>query len=88
MTCEHVQQLPSPPPEPPEPPAGCSDCAALGESVWTHLRMCLSCGHVACCDSSPHRHATVHYHRSDHPVMRSAEPGEAWRWCYRDRRLV
>ncbi|HEV7451179.1 MAG TPA: UBP-type zinc finger domain-containing protein [Pseudonocardiaceae bacterium] len=87
MTCEHVQQLPSPAPTPPEP-ASCSDCAALGESVWAHLRMCLSCGHVACCDSSPHRHATVHYYRSDHPVMRSAEPGETWRWCYLDRRLV
>jgi uncharacterized UBP type Zn finger protein len=87
MTCEHVQQLPSPAPEPPDP-ASCSDCAELGESVWAHLRMCLSCGHVACCDSSPHRHATVHYYRSDHPVMQSAEPGESWRWCYLDHRLV
>jgi uncharacterized UBP type Zn finger protein len=87
MTCEHVQQLPDPAPEPPEP-ASCSDCVALGESMWAHLRMCLTCGHVACCDSSPHRHATVHYYRSDHPVMRSAEPGETWRWCYRDHRLV
>ncbi|MFN2534437.1 MAG: UBP-type zinc finger domain-containing protein [Pseudonocardiaceae bacterium] len=50
--------------------------------------MCLTCGHVACCDSSPHRHATAHYVRCEHPVMRSAEPGESWRWCYRDQRLV
>jgi uncharacterized UBP type Zn finger protein len=87
MTCEHVQQLPSPAPEPPDL-ASCMDCAELGESVWAHLRMCLTCGHVACCDSSPHRHATAHHLRSEHPVMRSAEPGETWRWCYRDHRLV
>ncbi|MGH3872508.1 MAG: UBP-type zinc finger domain-containing protein [Pseudonocardiaceae bacterium] len=87
MSCEHVEQLPRPAPEPTEL-VGCDDCAALGESVWAHLRMCLTCGHVACCDSSPHRHATAHYHRSAHPVMRSAEPGENWRWCYRDSRLV
>ncbi len=67
---------------------GCQDCHALGESVWAHLRMCLSCGHVACCDSSPHRHAAAHSKESGHPVMRSFEPGEAWRWCYEDRRIV
>jgi uncharacterized UBP type Zn finger protein len=50
--------------------------------------MCLSCGHVACCDSSPHRHATTHHQESAHPVMRSYEPGESWRWCYVDQRLV
>lgn len=61
----------------------CSDCHALGESTWAHLRMCLSCGHVACCDSSPHTHATAHFHATGHPVMRSVEPGESWRWCYR-----
>lgn len=61
---------------------GCLDCAALGEHTWTHLRMCLSCGGVRCCDSSPHRHATAHFHGSAHPVMRSVEPGESWRWCY------
>lgn len=60
----------------------CSDCHALGESTWAHLRMCLTCGHVACCDSSPHTHATAHFHSSTHPVMRSVEPGESWRWCY------
>lgn len=87
MTCEHVSQLPDPAPEQPEQPA-CVDCTELGETFWAQLRMCLTCGHVACCDSSPHRHATVHYYLSDHPVMRSAEPGEAWRWCYLDHRLV
>lgn len=60
----------------------CTDCTALGEETWAHLRMCLSCGHVACCDSSPHTHATAHHRESGHPVMRSVEPGETWRWCY------
>ncbi len=70
--------------EDPEPlnTDGCLDCVALGEETWTHLRMCLTCGGVRCCDSSPHRHATAHFHGSDHPVMRSFEPGETWRWCY------
>jgi CPA1 family monovalent cation:H+ antiporter len=65
----------------PDTPGECGDCVRDG-SQWVHLRMCLSCGHVACCDSSPRRHATAHFHESAHPVMRSAEPGEAWRWCY------
>ncbi len=60
----------------------CQDCRAVGEQTWAHLRMCLTCGHVACCDSSPHRHATAHHDDSGHPVMRSFEPGESWRWCY------
>uniref|UniRef100_UPI003D8CEBCA UBP-type zinc finger domain-containing protein n=1 Tax=Gordonia sp. B7-2 TaxID=3420932 RepID=UPI003D8CEBCA len=60
----------------------CEGCVALGEDHWAHLRMCLTCGHVGCCDSSPRRHATGHFEATGHPVMRSAEPGEAWRWCY------
>ena len=87
MSCEHVPTLPSPAPDVPDQPR-CVDCAALAESNWAHLRMCLSCGHVACCDSNPHRHATAHHLSTEHPVMRSAEPGESWRWCYLDRRLV
>lgn len=87
MSCEHVAQLPQPAPQPPQQ-VNCEDCAALGELVWAHLRMCLTCGHVGCCDSSPHRHATEHYVRCEHPVMRSAEPGETWRWCYVDQRVV
>ena len=66
---------------------GCEECMEAGESSWAHLRMCLTCGHVGCCDSSPHRHATAHFHASDHPVMRSIEPGETWRWCYVDLEL-
>ncbi|MBW0118743.1 UBP-type zinc finger domain-containing protein [Pseudonocardia abyssalis] len=72
----------------PDSADGCFDCRALGEDVWAHLRLCLSCGHVACCDSSPHRHATAHATGHDHPVVRSYEPGEAWRWCYADERIV
>lgn len=65
-------------------PDGCQECLELGERTWAHLRMCSTCGHVGCCDSSPHRHATAHHHATGHPVMRSFEPGESWRWCYVD----
>lgn len=66
----------------PNTPGECEDCVREG-SRWVHLRLCLECGHVGCCDSSPRRHATAHFHESDHPVIRSAEPGETWRWCFR-----
>ncbi|MBC8093492.1 MAG: UBP-type zinc finger domain-containing protein [Pseudonocardia sp.] len=72
----------------PDADDACADCVALGEDVWSHLRLCLTCGHVACCDSSPHRHATAHARERDHPVMRSNEPGERWRWCVADERIV
>ncbi|MGH3509034.1 MAG: cation:proton antiporter, partial [Nocardioidaceae bacterium] len=65
----------------------CEDCSAIGQRNWVHLRQCLTCGHVACCDSSPYRHATAHYGANGHPVMRSAEAGEDWRWCFVDNRL-
>ncbi|MEK7322717.1 MAG: UBP-type zinc finger domain-containing protein [Pseudomonadota bacterium] len=61
----------------------CDDCIKTGDS-WVHLRLCLSCGHVGCCDSSPNRHATKHFQITRHPLIRSAEPGEAWIWCYVD----
>ena len=63
--------------------AGCEECLATG-GRWVHLRLCLSCGHVGCCDSSPNRHATKHFRATTHPIVRSAEPGEGWRWCYVD----
>jgi len=66
-------------------PEGCEGCLAEGRSDWVALRRCLDCGYVGCCDSSPRSHATGHFRASGHPVMRSAEPGEAWRWCYVDR---
>jgi uncharacterized UBP type Zn finger protein len=61
----------------------CEDCVLTGDP-WVHLRMCLTCGHVACCDSSPNRHASKHWRSTTHPLVRSAEPGEAWIWCYVD----
>jgi uncharacterized UBP type Zn finger protein len=67
----------------PEPPLACEECAQAGDP-WMHLRMCVSCGHVGCCDNSPGRHAAAHFHESGHPLMRSAEPGEDWMWCYVD----
>ncbi|MEP6462304.1 MAG: UBP-type zinc finger domain-containing protein [Frankiaceae bacterium] len=71
----------------PDSVEGCPDCIAEG-SRWVHLRECLSCGHVGCCDSSPKRHATAHFSATQHPLMRSFEPGEDWRWCFVDQALV
>lgn len=63
---------------------GCEDCERIGDQ-WAHLRICMTCGHVGCCDSSPNRHATAHFREHhDHPVIRSYEPGEDWWWCYVD----
>ena len=61
----------------------CEDCVKTGD-VWVHLRLCLSCGHVGCCDSSKNKHATKHFHETAHALMRSIEPGEDWIWCYVD----
>jgi uncharacterized UBP type Zn finger protein len=61
----------------------CEDCVKTGDT-WVHLRMCLACGRVGCCDSSPNKHATKHYRGTTHPLVRSVEPGEAWIWCYVD----
>ncbi len=62
---------------------GCYDCLLVG-GTWVHLRRCVTCGHVGCCDSSPNRHATAHFQAADHPLMQSYEPGEDWFWCYVD----
>ena len=61
----------------------CGECVRLGDT-WVHLRLCLECGHVGCCDSSKNRHATHHFHETRHPLVRSIEPGERWVWCYVD----
>lgn len=84
--CAHLASEPlvvAPSTEPDE----CADCVAIGERTWVALRMCLRCGRVACCDSSPNRHAEAHFRGTGHPVMRSVELGEAWRWCYVDSTL-
>ncbi len=62
---------------------GCEECLRTG-GRWVHLRLCLACGHVGCCDSSPNRHATAHHHATGHAVVQSFEPGESWKWCYED----
>jgi len=79
--CTHLAQIKITKPKGKE--RVCPECVALGDS-WVHLRLCLICGHVGCCDSSPNKHATRHFHTSQHPLIRSIEPGEAWVWCYVD----
>ena len=79
--CTHLDQV-----ELSELPAsvdGCEECLRDG-TKWLHLRICLTCGHVGCCDDSPNRHATAHVHATSHPIIRSLEPGEDWSWCYFD----
>ena len=66
---------------------GCEECLKIDGS-WVHLRMCLECGKVGCCDSSPNQHATAHFHETKHPIMQSIEPGEDWRWCYIDEMVI
>ncbi len=65
----------------------CEDCIKTGDT-WVHLRLCLECGHVGCCDSSKNKHATRHYQATKHPLVRSIEPGESWVWCYADDLMV
>ena len=78
-SCTHLDQI-----EDVSPSAdGCEDCLRIG-AWWVHLRMCLSCGHMGCCDASPNRHATTHVRATGHPLARSMEPGEDWAWCYID----
>jgi len=62
---------------------GCQECLAMGDT-WVHLRLCMQCGHVGCCDDSKNRHATKHFKATHHPIVRSLEPGETWGWCYVD----
>ena len=78
--CSHLQTVADVQPSTTE---GCEDCLREG-SRWLHLRECLECGHVGCCDNSPRKHATAHHHASQHPIIRSFEPGENWAWCYPD----
>ncbi len=77
--CAHTDQV-----QPVQPSAqGCEECLEAGDA-WVHLRLCLVCGHVGCCDSSEGKHAAKHFHASGHALIRSAEPGETWGWCYVD----
>jgi uncharacterized UBP type Zn finger protein len=78
--CRHIDQISD---IEPQTPTGCTACLLLGDS-WVHLRLCLSCGFVGCCDSSPNQHATEHFHETGHPLVQSFQPGEDWIWCYVD----
>ena len=78
-TCLHLDQIRHPSPN----TDGCEECLKTGDG-WLHLRLCETCGHVGCCDGSKNRHATKHFRKTKHPIMRSLEPGEDWGWCYAD----
>jgi uncharacterized UBP type Zn finger protein len=80
-TCSHLDHVKIT--ELPESVEGCVDCLAAG-TKWMHLRICLECGHVGCCDDSPERHASKHARSDEHPIIRSLEPGEDWCWCFVD----
>ena len=81
VTCTHLDHIRIT--ELPDSVDGCEECLKMGDQ-WVHLRACLSCGHVGCCDSSPNRHATAHSRETGHALIRSAQPGEQWAWCYPD----
>ena len=81
-TCTHLVPGIDPAPRP-RTPDGCEECLAAGVR-WLHLRLCIACGHVGCCDNSPGRHATGHFRSAGHPLIRSYEPGENWWWCFVD----
>ncbi|MET0823106.1 MAG: UBP-type zinc finger domain-containing protein [Solirubrobacterales bacterium] len=78
--CTHLDQIEV---TPPDSVAGCEECMKTGDR-WLHLRVCLTCGKVGCCDSSPNKHASRHAAEVGHPIVRSAEPGESWCWCFVD----
>jgi uncharacterized UBP type Zn finger protein len=80
-TCTHLDQIEIF--DLPDAVAGCQDCLKTG-SPWLHLRLCLECGYVGCCDSSPNKHASAHYLADGHPIIHSLEPGEDWSWCFTD----
>jgi uncharacterized UBP type Zn finger protein len=75
--CQHLEQINAVTPS----GDGCVECLELGDR-WVHLRLCMSCGHVGCCDDSKNKHATKHFGATQHPIIMSYEPGEAWGWCY------
>ena len=80
QACEHFKEIKN---VEPKTPGGCEECLKSGD-VWVHLRLCEICGHVGCCDNSKNKHATKHFHDTNHPIIKSFEPGENWGWCYVD----
>jgi uncharacterized UBP type Zn finger protein len=79
-TCTHLDHIHK---VAPRTPQGCEECLKIG-SDWVHLRECLECGRIGCCDDSRNKHATKHFHATQHPIIRSFQPGENWKWCYVD----
>ncbi len=80
VPCTHLDQIRDVDPRTPD---GCEECLQIGDT-WVHLRLCLICGHVGCCDSSKNKHATKHFHATTHPIVQSFERGEDWLWCFVD----
>ncbi|MGH2617584.1 MAG: ubiquitin carboxyl-terminal hydrolase 14 [Thermomicrobiales bacterium] len=83
-TCTHLGQIHEVTPRTPE---GCEECLQMGDT-WVHLRLCRSCGHVGCCDSSRNKHASKHFHATQHPIVQSYERGEDWLWCFVDQVMM
>src|SRR5438874_6898201 len=83
VPCTHLDQIHEVTPS----ANGCEDCLKIGDS-WVHLRICLTCGHVGCCDNSKNKHATRHFHTTHHPIIQSFQPGEDWIWCYIDQVML
>lgn len=83
MACRHLNMINQVTPA----SEGCMDCIKIN-GVWKNLRMCVTCGYVGCCDSSPNKHASRHARESEHPIIQSIQPGEDWRWCYVDKEFV
>ena len=79
QVCTHLDKIKNPKPN----TKGCEECLKMGDT-WVHLRLCESCGHVGCCDSSKNKHATKHFRAIGHPIVKSLEPGENWLYCYLD----
>ena len=85
MSCPHLKEATEVEPQTTE---GCQECLEINFRDWVHLRLCLTCGHVGCCDSSPNKHATAHNGATGHPIIKSLEPGEDWGWCYPDQLML
>ena len=85
MGCTHLGEIREVTPHTPD---GCEECLSTGTHEWFHLRICLTCGHVGCCDSSHGKHAAAHYEATGHPIVRSFQPGEDWGWCFADEELL
>jgi uncharacterized UBP type Zn finger protein len=86
--CAHLEKLAAPGRDPVKPGGrGCKECLDSGDE-WVHLRLCMTCGHVGCCDDSPNKHATKHFHKTRHPTIKPFEPDEEWAYCYLDDLMV